>query len=335
MSIKHYGVKGMHWGVRRYQNPDGTLTAEGKKQRKYRDRAIRANESSKDVDDIIKSMNKDDRDKVLAGSDHYLNLEEGSTVVKRFLKKQGDKPVAFFDLLEDGDDLQVALGTRSGKKYRGKGNTSEVTKQAMDYINKNRDKINQKNIVWGVRTDNEASIRLAEKHGFKRDEDSYSEKGDWVNYVKKVKPDTVFISGSSKTEDKKSEYYRKQLPKEVKKKIDEYLKSGDKIIVGDAPGIDRQVQRYLKKAGYDNVEIYGPGKQVRYTANKKWKTNPIDASEFEYMSPEYLRKKDIAMTNASTKGLAIVLENGGAAATRRNVQRMLQQNKQMSVFELR
>jgi adenylate kinase family enzyme len=26
----HYGIKGMHWGIRRYQNPDGTLTDAGK-----------------------------------------------------------------------------------------------------------------------------------------------------------------------------------------------------------------------------------------------------------------------------------------------------------------
>ena len=29
--IEHHGIKGQKWGVRRYQNPDGTLTPEGRK----------------------------------------------------------------------------------------------------------------------------------------------------------------------------------------------------------------------------------------------------------------------------------------------------------------
>ena len=31
--LYHFGIKGMHWGIRRYQNPDGTLTSAGKKRK--------------------------------------------------------------------------------------------------------------------------------------------------------------------------------------------------------------------------------------------------------------------------------------------------------------
>ena len=34
--LYHWGIKGMKWGVRRYQNSDGSYTAAGKKRRKFR-----------------------------------------------------------------------------------------------------------------------------------------------------------------------------------------------------------------------------------------------------------------------------------------------------------
>lgn len=49
-SLTHAGVKGMKWGVRRYQNKDGTLTPEGKK--RY-DRDIRENNAKKKDNRIV------------------------------------------------------------------------------------------------------------------------------------------------------------------------------------------------------------------------------------------------------------------------------------------
>lgn len=48
--LNHAGVKGMKWGIRRYQNKDGTLTPAGKK--RY-DRDIRENNAKKKDNRIV------------------------------------------------------------------------------------------------------------------------------------------------------------------------------------------------------------------------------------------------------------------------------------------
>ena len=62
--LMHHGVKGMHWGVRRYQNSDGSLTSAGKnryQKRTYKDikKALRKSDKSwksqmSNVSDVLK-----------------------------------------------------------------------------------------------------------------------------------------------------------------------------------------------------------------------------------------------------------------------------------------
>ena len=175
--------------------------------------------------------------------------------------------------------------------------------------------------------------RLIKSDGSPQGKKKYktSEKTAHKRVTRKVK--TVFVSGSSKTQDETSGYYRKELPADIRKQLDEHIRKGNRIIVGDAPGIDRQVQDYLNTKKYKNVEVYGPGKQVRYSASSKWKTNPIDDPDHEPGSKEWLAKKDIAMTEAADEGLAIVLDEG-AKATRKNVQRLSDSGKGVKVYSL-
>lgn len=58
--LYHHGIKGMHWGIRRYQNPDGSLTAAGKK-RQQRSEQKEITKASKEVKgnlDFIKTISE-------------------------------------------------------------------------------------------------------------------------------------------------------------------------------------------------------------------------------------------------------------------------------------
>lgn len=183
----HHGIKGMKWGVRRYQNKDGTLTEEGRVRRTYRNRAISAYKTKSMVDEIISTLSKDERDKLgLNENEEYLTLEDGASVAKRVLIKDGNVPVSFFDVFDDGDQYNLAIGTRSESEYRGKGYATKAAKRGMAYIEKNKDRLGDKPVIWGVRTDNGASIKIAKSLGFELDPSSYSDDNQWVNYVRKA-----------------------------------------------------------------------------------------------------------------------------------------------------
>ena len=56
--LAHYGIKGQSWGLRRYQNPDGSLTEEGRRHYGVYDRE----DGSKDMKRLNKDAKKDAED---------------------------------------------------------------------------------------------------------------------------------------------------------------------------------------------------------------------------------------------------------------------------------
>lgn len=64
--LMHYGVKGMKWGVRRFQNEDGSLTSAGKKRQVKRDQRAakyydRANARQREIDNLNDSLKSTDK----------------------------------------------------------------------------------------------------------------------------------------------------------------------------------------------------------------------------------------------------------------------------------
>ena len=64
-SLAHYGVKGMKWGVRRYQNKDGSYTNAGKHRRRSQNssdyeetRSLRRKSSKRLSNEELKKLNK-------------------------------------------------------------------------------------------------------------------------------------------------------------------------------------------------------------------------------------------------------------------------------------
>ena len=129
----------------------------------------------------------------------------------------------------------------------------------------------------------------------------------------------VFVAGSRQIS---------RLPAEVSSRLDTMIEKGFQILVGDANGADKAVQRYLADKSYPNVLVHCMKDHCRNNVGN-WPTRevaaPRGAKGFEYYS-----LKDRAMAEAAEYGL--MLWDGKSKGTVNNVVNLSRDHKPVVVY---
>lgn len=108
--LKHYGVKGQKWGVRRYQNKDGSLTSEGRK--KYGDaenfEAERKKKKAKDVENLRTMRNTSNSAKDLTREVNNIEKERSRKKQEKYNEAVKEKVLDDAKKMTD-DELRAAV----------------------------------------------------------------------------------------------------------------------------------------------------------------------------------------------------------------------------------
>jgi hypothetical protein len=133
------------------------------------------------------------------------------------------------------------------------------------------------------------------------------------------RPSTVFVAGSRQIS---------RLPAEVKTRLDTMVEKGFQILVGDANGPVKAVQRYLADKAYPNVLVHSMKDHCRNNIGN-WSTRQIPAPAgvrgFDYYS-----LKDLAMAETAEYGLMVW--DGKSKGTINNILVLSKRNKPVVVY---
>lgn len=111
-------------------------------------------------------------------------------------------------------------------------------------------------------------------------------------------------------------------------RLDNIIRKGLRVLVGDANGFDRAAQQYLAEHGYRSVLVYCTNGQCRNNVGE-W---PMQAVEFHGggRGREFYTAKDDAMLRDADCGL--FAWDGKSEGTLRNIKKMAQQGKPSAVY---
>ncbi|GBQ88415.1 addiction module antidote protein [Asaia krungthepensis] len=132
---------------------------------------------------------------------------------------------------------------------------------------------------------------------------------------------TIFIGGSR---------HVSRLPAEVKKRLDNVIASHHQVIIGDANGADKAVQKHFFDANYANVTVFCSGDAPRNNLGS-WTTHRVDVPKGT-KGFQFYAAKDREMAREADFGLMIW--DGKSPGTVLNVLRLVQAGKISVLFNV-
>ena len=129
----------------------------------------------------------------------------------------------------------------------------------------------------------------------------------------------VFISGSRTIS---------RLSADIRRRLDRVVEKSFPIVVGDANGADKAVQKYLLSKNYNLVEVFCAGDECRNNLGH-WPIRSV-RPENKRKDFDFYASKDRAMAEESTYGLMIW--DGKSLGTLMNTLRLISRGKMAAVY---
>lgn len=155
-SLKHYGTKGQKWGVRKYQNKDGSLTPAGREHYGYGNGTNRYKSINSNYDNASKSGKKSERKAAFDESTKLTGKEEAEAWKKlgeyyesqqKSGSKSSDKKSKPADNNKTIDDAIGESSNNRAKVSVGKYSDVSFVADKNDFKDAEKAKVNAKNVV--------------------------------------------------------------------------------------------------------------------------------------------------------------------------------------------
>ena len=137
--LMHHGILGMHWGIRRYQNPDGSLTPEGLVRYKYNNNTDRYEKRDKKAQELVRQHpelygNPNDEEKSRIRAKKQRAKQEMRELAKDGFKQESD----FLDLVSKTDKSGNYISLycdKEGSFKKSKDNYETFMRDEKSHIN--------------------------------------------------------------------------------------------------------------------------------------------------------------------------------------------------------